>query len=161
MAPVQSRFQRGNQRSNGPPRGGVAGSSTKQDFFYDPTKDGDVPWWDGSAKNWADYVTAVQWYVASTKADQRQLCGPRLIRRLRKTARKAVKKLKPSDIAGIDGWKSLLRFLETAVATEPVPDMAHHLEQYFFQLHRRKGDSMLAYIQHEEHSYEELRKALQ
>ena len=127
MAPVQSRFRRGNQRS-GPPRGGVAASSTKQDGFYDPTKDGDVPWWDGSAKNWADYVTAAQWYVASTKTDQRQLCGPRLIRRLRKTARKAVKKLKPSDITGPDGWKSLLRFLETAVATEPVPDMAHHLE---------------------------------
>ena len=100
MAPVQSRFQRGNQRSNGPPRGGTAGASTKLDFFID--QDGDVPWWDGSAKNWADYVTAVQWYVASTKADQRQLCGPRLIRRLRKTAREAVKKLKPSDIAGTD-----------------------------------------------------------
>ena len=119
-----------------------------------------MPWWDGSAKNWADYVTAVQWYVASAKTDQPQLCGPRLIRRLRKTARKAVKKLKPSDIIGPDGWKTLIRFLETAVATEPVPDMAHHLEQYFFQLHRRKGDSMLSYIQHEEHSYEELRKAL-
>ncbi len=141
MAPGFSRPQGGNFNRNrravsSTPFAGqrhLQGSTRPgRDVAYDPLADGDVPWWDGNTKYWAEYVIAVQWYVQSTKKDQCELCGARLIRRLRKTARKAVKRLKPTDVVGEDGWKALLRFLESAVATEPVPDLALHLEQYFF-----------------------------
>ncbi len=117
-----------------------------RDVVYDPLADGDVPWWDGNTKYWAEYVIAVQRYVQSTKKEQRESCGARLIRRLRKTARKAVKRLKPTDVVGEDGWKALLRFLESAVATEPglapravLLPIASEERRYHAQLHSAQG----------------------
>ena len=64
MAPFHSTLRPGRRP---PPRG-----FTKPEE-YEPTKDTEVPYWDGQTENWREYTTAVEWYVESVKPEQRQL----------------------------------------------------------------------------------------
>ena len=109
-----------------------------------------VPSWDGNSSTWIEYTEQVEWYVASCKPQHRSLCGARLVRMLRHTAKRAVRTLKPQQLSGTDGWQVLLKFLQQACATEPVPDLANHLENYFYDMRRAKGQAMIDYIQFEE-----------
>ena len=100
-----------------------------------------VPWWDGELATWDLYKTKVRIYVDGTEWHKRYLCGPRLVQRLRGPAFQAVEGCKPGWLSDKNGAEKLLKRLQKKLARPKVPDMAVYLEDFFFRLRRRKGES--------------------
>ena len=119
-----------------------------------------VPWWDGELATWDLYKTKVMIYVDGTEWHKRYLCGPRLVQRLRGPAFQAVEGCKPGWLSDKNGAEKLLKRLQKKLARPKVPDMAVYLEDFFFRLRRRKGESAGAWAVRSYECYQQLRRAL-
>ena len=119
-----------------------------------------VPWWDGELATWDLYNTKVRIYVDGTEWHKRYLCGPRLVQRLRGPAFQAVEGCKPGWLSDKNGAEKLLKRLQKKLARPKVPDMAVYLEDFFFRLRRRKGESAGAWAIRSYECYQRLRRAL-
>ena len=119
-----------------------------------------VPWWDGELATWDLYKTKVRIYVDGTEWHNIYLCGPRLVQRLKGPALQAVEGCKPGWLSSTNGAEKLLNILQKKLSRPKVPDMAVYLEDFFFRLRRRKGESAGAWSIRSHECYQRLRRAL-
>ena len=120
-----------------------------------------VPAWDGEASGWNSYLEEVEWYVYSTQEKERNLCAPRLVRKLSGAAKNAVRGIKPQALDGRRGVTKLLQVLVKRIGELPIPDLAGRFDDFFFKLARRPYESMAEWgIRHMD-VYDKLQHALQ
>ena len=119
-----------------------------------------VPYWDGDLATWDLYKTKVRIYVDGTEWQKRYLCGPRLMQKLKGPAFQAVEGCKSGWLSSDRGAEKLLRRLQKKLARPKVPDMAVYLEDFFFRLRRRKGESAGSWSIRSYECYQKLRRAL-
>ena len=72
----------------------------------------------------------------------------------------SVEGCKPGWLSSKNGAEKLLRRLQKKLARPKVPDMAVYLEDFFFRLRRRKGESAGAWSIRSYECYQRLRRAL-
>ena len=98
-----------------------------------------VPSWDGRPESWEDFETDVGLYVDGTPERDRQVCGPRVARRLTGRARTALLSMSPEDrtmLRSSTGCQHLLSFLRQSIGGAPSVDVGKFVERFFFNVKR-------------------------
>ena len=100
----------------------------------DEKTDKNIPTWDGNPAGWDTYLRRASLYIEGTEWHKRYLCGPRLEGNLRMSAESACVGKRPGWLGDHSGGWRLLRFLQARLGKEAVPDVAQHLETFFFKM---------------------------
>ena len=94
-----------------------------------------------------EYMYDVQIYIHGTKADERKLCGPRLLRRLGGVPGALIRReIKPEDLAKDDGHKLIFAFLEKQGYKKPSLDRKVLAQKRHETIQRRPHQSLLDYF---------------
>ena len=94
-----------------------------------------------------EYMYDVQIYIHGTKADERTLCGPRLVRRLGGVPGALIRReIKPEDLAKDDGHKLIFAFLEKQGYKKPSLDTKILAQKRYETIQRRPHQSLLDYF---------------
>ena len=101
-----------------------------------------IPAWNGQEDTWNNYLVDVEWYFWATPVKDRHLIASKLARKLTGSAKNAIQGLRPKEFAGRQGITRLLRILQARIGDLPIPDLASKLDEYFFKLKRKLGDTM-------------------
>jgi hypothetical protein len=118
------------------------------------TKDG-IPIYDGSAELYIPFRRAALNYVETLEWKKRPLAGPRLQAALKGSARIAVQHKPPGWISHEGGAAQLLDFLKSRVQAPTLAEAGKTISKFFYQVKRRRGESMNAWIvRHDEALYE-------
>lgn len=118
------------------------------------TKDG-VPIYDGSSELYIPYRRAALNYVETLEWRKRSLAGPRLLTALEGPARVATQHQEPGWISHERGAQQLLDFLKGRVQAPTLAEAGKTISKFFYQVKRRRGESMNAWIvRHDEALYE-------
>lgn len=118
------------------------------------TKDG-IPIYDGSAELYIPYRRAALNYVETLEWKKRPLAGPRLQAALEGSARIAVQHKPPGWISHEGGATQLLDLLKGKVQAPSLAEAGKTISRFFYQVKRRKGESMNSWIvRHDEALYE-------
>ena len=118
------------------------------------TKDG-IPIYDGSAELFIPFRRAALNYVETLEWKKRPLAGPRLQAALEGSARIAVQHKPPGWISHEGGAVQLLDFLKSRVQAPTLAEAGKTISKFFYQVKRRRGESMNAWIvRHDEALYE-------
>ena len=96
--------------------------------------DKNIPTWDGNPSGWEQYLRKASLYIEGTERHKRYLCGPRLEGNLRHAAEAACIGKKIGWLGDMEGGWRLLRFLGGKLAKQAVPEVANHLENFFFHM---------------------------
>ena len=102
-----------------------------------------VPAWDGTEHMFLQCREDVILYSLSVKPEHHMQIVPRLVQRLSGPPRVAVSQQLHTFIEG--GVERLLQFLESTVARQPISELSHALEKFFYKLRRRSGEGMSAW----------------
>ena len=111
-------------------------------------KDG-VPAFDGSAEKLALFREEALAYTFTLEHHKRYLAGPRLAKELTGVARTVVRRKLAQDpqwLAHPRGAYVLIDFLEQAIETPTLVQASNHIHKFFYQLRRRKGETMTEWI---------------
>eukprot|EP00435_Cladocopium_sp_Y103_P026359 s1589_g6.t1 len=111
-------------------------------------KDG-VPTYDGSAEKLALFREEALAYTFTLEHHKRYLAGPHLAKELTGVARTVVRRKLAQDpqwLAHPRGAYVLIDFLEQAIETPTVVQASNHIHKFFYQLRRRKGETMTEWI---------------
>lgn len=112
------------------------------------TGDG-VPKYDGTPELLPLYKEEAVQYLMTFEHKKRYLAGPRLIKELEGTAKVAVrtKTLRdPQWVSHPRGVYALLEHLEASVGRPSLPEASRHVMKFFYNLQRRKGETMTSWI---------------
>ena len=123
------------------------------------TKDG-VPIYDGASEGYVAYRRAALNYCETLEWKKRPLAGPRLQAALEGPARVAVQHKEPGWISHARGAEQLLDFLKTKVTPPTLAEAGKMISKFFYQVRRRKGESMNAWIVRHDESLFEARRTL-
>ena len=123
------------------------------------TKDG-VPIYDGASEMYVSYRRAALNYCETLEWKKRPLAGPRLQAALEGPARVAVQHKEPGWISHAGGAEQLLDFLKTKVTPPTLAEAGKMISKFFYQVRRRKGESMNAWILRHDESLFEARRTL-
>lgn len=123
------------------------------------TKDG-VPIFDGSAESFVPYKRAALNYVETLEWKKRSLAGPRLQTALEGPARVAVQHQRPGWISHEKGADQLLDFLREHVQAPTLSEAGKNISRFFYQVRRRRGESMNSWIVRHDESLFEARRTL-
>jgi hypothetical protein len=132
---------------------------------------GSVPTWDGDISTFDTYVLRVKLYVKGIKADDRSVCGPRLMQRLTGRAWQAAQ-----SYPGIDtlddvsttnavsrlprGVHDLLEYLRAGSGILEVEDAGKYMKKFLKGTYRGKN-TMREYLTSFESAEDRLKKAIQ
>lgn len=118
------------------------------------TKEG-IPIYDGSSELYIPYRRAALNYVETLEWRKRSLAGPRLLTALEGPARVATQHQEPGWISHERGAQQLLDFLKGRVQAPTLAEAGKTISKFFYQVKRRRGESMNAWIvRHDEALYE-------
>ena len=118
------------------------------------TKDG-IPIYDGSSELYIPFRRAALNYVETLEWRKRSLAGPRLQAALEGSARTAVQHQVPGWISHDGGATQLLDFLKSRVQAPTLAEAGKTISKFFYQVKRRRGETMNAWIvRHDEALYE-------
>ena len=112
------------------------------------TGDG-VPKYDGTPELLPLYKEEAVQYLMTFEHKKRYLAGPRLIKELEGTAKVAVrtKTLRdPQWVSHPRGVYALREHLEASVGRPSLPEASRHVMKFFYNLQRRKGETMTSWI---------------
>lgn len=143
------------------------GSSSSKSREEDEQKGSNkVPLWNGKAEDFQHYIQEIRWYLAATKATERQYAAARLVRRMLESEYTALRtlmyKLNPEDFADEQGIQKLVTFLENSpMNRQAIPDAGAKLSQYYRKLNRRPNETIPQFLVREEFSYDTMWKSLQ
>ena len=119
--------------------------------------DGDshIPFFNGlPQESLEEYKYDIEAYVHGTKAEDKKLCGPRLLRRLGGIpGALARRELKALDLAKDDGYKLILAFLERSGYKKPSLDCKLLAQKRYEAVLRRPHQSLLDYFAVENMAY--------
>ena len=119
-----------------------------------------IPSWDGAEENFDIFEVECYQYRDTIEYGKRYLCGPRIARRLSGKAAVALLGRPQGWLNRNDGVEILLRFLRSRVFKSEIPDLGHHLDEFFFRLRRRRQESMTEYAMRSRDKYIKLQRAL-
>ena len=108
-------------------------------------RDSTVPAWDGRPETFERYKEDGAIYQEGTKYQDRYLCAPRMIRKLRGAARTACLRVAPRTFSHSNGVEELMEYLEKHLGKPEIPNVGGCLEEYFYRIRRRRGESMAAW----------------
>ena len=123
-------------------------------------KDSLVPAWDGRPETFERYREDSLMYLEGTKYADRYLCAPRMIRKLRGAARTACMRQPAGSYSSADGVRRLLDMLEKQLGKPDIPNVGGHLEEYFYKIRRRRGESMAGWCFRSRDVYRKCQQAL-
>ena len=114
-----------------------------------------IPIFDGSAEQYVAYRRAALNYVETLEWKKRPLAGPRLQAVLEGAAKAAVQHKPPGWISHDRGAQELLDYLKGQVQPPTLAEAGKTISRFFYQVKRRKGETMNAWIvRHDEALYE-------
>ena len=114
-----------------------------------------IPIFDGSAEQYVAYRRAALNYVETLEWKKRPLAGPRLQAVLEGAAKAAVQHKPPGWISHDRGAQELLDYLKGQVQPPTLAEAGKTISRFFYQVKRRKGETMSAWIvRHDEALYE-------
>ena len=118
------------------------------------TKEG-VPIYDGTAEQYVAYRRAALNYGETLEWKKRYVAGPRLQAALEGSARVAVQHKVPGWISHDRGAVQLLDFLKSKVQAPTLAEAGKMISKFFYQVKRRRGESMNSWIlRHDEALFE-------
>ena len=118
------------------------------------TKEG-VPIFDGNSENYIAYRRAALNFVETLEWKKRSLAGPRLQAALEGSARTSVQHKVPGWVSDDRGAVQLLDFLKSKVQSPTLAEAGKMISKFFYQVRRRKGESMSAWtVRHDEALFE-------
>lgn len=118
------------------------------------TKEG-VPIFDGNSENYIAYRRAALNFVETLEWKKRSLAGPRLQAALEGSARTSVQHKVPGWVSHDRGAVQLLDFLKSKVQAPTLAEAGKMISKFFYQVRRRKGESMSAWtVRHDEALFE-------
>jgi len=122
-----------------------------------------IPAYDGSAEKLALFREEALAYTFTLEHHKRYLAGPRLAKELTGVARTVVRKKLAQDpqwLAHPRGAYVLIEYLEQAIETPTLVQASNHIHKFFYQLRRRKGETMTEWINRHSESMWEASRAL-
>lgn len=126
------------------------------------SKDG-APSYDGSADTLALYREEAVQYMFTLEYHKRYLAGPRLAQELRGVARVVIRKKLAQDPQWLShprGAYTLVDYFEKAIDRPTLVQAAQHIQKFFYQLRRRRGESMTQWTSRHSESLWEASRAL-
>ena len=123
-----------------------------------------IPSYDGSPEMLQAYREEVLQYMMAVEVHKRYLVGPRLVQELTGVARTLVrtKTLKdPQWLSHARGAYELLRFLEDELERPSLLDANKHVTAFFYNMERKKGESMTAWVARHSEKLWEASRAIQ
>lgn len=123
------------------------------------TKDG-VPIFDGSAELFVPFKRAALTYVETLEWKKRALAGPRLQMALEGSAKVAVQHQPPGWISHEKGAEVLLNFLKSHMTAPSLAEAGKSISRFFYNVKRRKGETMAAWVVRHDESLYEARRTL-
>lgn len=109
------------------------------------SKDG-VPIWDGDSSSYQEYEEMALLWEQSIATHKRYLCAPRLITELTGSARRFTIGRHPEWVSYNGGVRTLLEHLRAQLGLPQMPELTEHLNKFFKNSKRRKGENMNDYI---------------
>ncbi len=109
------------------------------------SRDG-VPIWDGDSSSYQEYEEMALLWEQSIATHKRYLCAPRLITELTGSARRFTIGRHPEWVSYNGGVRILLEHLRAELGLPQVPELTEHLNRFFKNSKRRKGENMNDYI---------------
>ena len=125
-------------------------------------KDG-VPSFDGSAEKLALFREEALAYTFTLEVHKRYLAGPRLAKELTGVARTVVRRKLNQDpqwLANPRGAYVLIDFLEQAIESPTLVQASNYIHRFFYQLKRRRGETMTEWVNRHSESMWEASRAL-
>lgn len=122
-----------------------------------------IPAYDGSAEKLALFREEALAYTFTLEHHKRYLAGPRLAKELTGVARTVVRKKLAQDpqwLAHPRGAYVLIEYLEQAIETPTLVQASNHIHKFFYQLRRRKVETMTEWINRHSESMWEASRAL-
>ena len=122
-----------------------------------------VPSYDGTAEKLALFREEALAYTFTLEHHKRYLAGPRLAKELTGVARTVVRKKLAQDpqwLAHPRGAYVLIEYLEQAIETPTLVQASNHIHKFFYQLRRRKGETMTEWINRHSESMWEASRSL-
>ena len=122
-----------------------------------------VPSYDGSAEKLSLFRDKALAYTFTLEHHKRYLAGARLAKELTGVARTVVRKKLAQDpqwLAHPRGAYVLIEYLEQAIETPTLVQASNHIHKFFYQLRRRKGETMTEWINRHSESMWEASRAL-
>ena len=123
-----------------------------------------IPSFDGTPEKLQTYREDVLQYLMAVEMHKRYLVGPRLVQELSGIAKVLVrtKTLKdPQWLSHARGAYELLRFLEDNLERPGLQDANSHVTSFFYNLERRKGESMTSWVARHSEKLWEASKSIQ
>ena len=124
----------------------------------------EVPSYDGTPEGLAAYKEAVLQYLMATETHKRYLVGPRLVQRLTGVAKALIRTQTlrdPQWLAHPRSAYTLLGFLEETLERPSLIEANKHVMAFFYQLERKKGETMTEWIARHSERLWEASRALQ
>ena len=112
------------------------------------TSDG-VPRYDGTPELLSSYKEEAIQYLMTFEHRKRYLAGPRLVKELEGTAKTAVRTMTlrdPQWVAHPRGVYTLLQHLEETVARPSLPEASRFVMKFFYNMQRRRSETMTSWI---------------
>ena len=128
----------------------------------DRNKEG-VPSYDGSAETLGLFREEALAYTFTLEHHKRYLAGPRLAKELTGVARTVVRRKLAQDpqwLAHPRGAYVLIEYLEQAIESPTLVQASNHIHKFFYQLRRRKGETMTEWINRHSESMWEASRSL-
>ena len=119
-----------------------------------------IPSWDGAEETFGTFAVECYQYRDTVEYNKRYLCGTRIARQLTGKAAVALLGRPQGWLNRNDGVETLLRLLRSKVCKAVIPDLGHHMDEFFFRLRRRRHESMAEYAMRTRDKYVNMQKAL-
>ena len=122
-----------------------------------------VPTFDGAPEKLANYKDEALACTFTLEIHKRYLAGPRLAQSLTGVARTVIRRKLASDpqwLANPRGAYLLIDFLEQAIEQPTLVQASQHIHKFFYQLRRRRGESMTEWVNRHSESLWEASRAL-
>ncbi len=122
-----------------------------------------VPSYDGAAEKLALFREEALAYTFTLEVHKRYLAGPRLAKELTGVARTVVRRKLAQDpqwLANPRGAYVLIDFLERAIESPTLVQASNYIHRFFYQLKRRRGETMTEWVNRHSESMWEASRAL-
>ena len=119
-----------------------------------------VPCYDGTAELFEKYKREALLFAETLEWRKRETAAPRLIAALEGPARLAAQQKPSSWFSNPKGVYQLLDVLKTTMKSPTLPEAGRYISRFFFNLKRRKGETMAAWLVRHEDTLDDAKRAL-
>ena len=122
-----------------------------------------IPSFDGAPEKLATYRDEALEYTFTLEIHRRYLAGPRLAQSLTGVARTVIRRKLSTDpqwLAHPRGAYTLIDFLEQAIEQPTLVQASQHIQKFFYQLRRKRGETMTEWVNRHSESLWEASRAL-